>query len=181
MFLLHNVLCLWMPGCLSRMIDVGGQIHERVYWEAEYHNLLACIFVVNLAEYDDDISINHQGKRCNKFFEAFELFKDVATHPKNEGTPFVVLLNKCDLFQEQLRGGITGLSYLFPEVPPENDFNYNYACEYIGNYFCSVKRKAKNIYFVTKATDTSLIRDIFSELTAAVSDMNIRSAGLVLS
>lgn len=81
------------------MYDVGGQRNERRKWLHAFENVTAVIFVAAISEYDQ---VLFEDDTTNRQDEAVELFKQQLHSKWFTETPFILFLNKQDLFREKL-------------------------------------------------------------------------------
>lgn len=84
---------------LVEMFDVGGQRTERTKWLHYFEEVTTVLFVAAISEYNqvlfEDSSVNRQ-------VEAVELFRAQLKLEAFMNTPFILFLNKKDLFREKL-------------------------------------------------------------------------------
>jgi len=81
------------------LIDVGGNRSERWKWMCCRDTLDVIVFVVALDGYN--LVLEEDGK-TNRMIESIRLFHDLSTHAQFSGHPWVLLLNKKDLFEKKL-------------------------------------------------------------------------------
>merc|ERR1712160_107312 len=77
----------------------GGQRSQRKKWFPLFDDVKAVIFVAALSEYDQMLQ---EDKRVNRMTDATGLFKTVVNHNAFKKVPFLLFLNKKDLFEEKL-------------------------------------------------------------------------------
>jgi len=80
------------------VIDVGGQRSERRKWAMCFNDITCLIFFVSLSEYDLAL---YEDSQTNRMLESLQLFKDICAFPYFANTPFIVFLNKYDLFEKK--------------------------------------------------------------------------------
>ena len=131
--------------------DVGGRRAERRKWMRIFDDISVVIYVMSLAAYNQNLYEDHT-KSC--WDESLELFSKTSQERVFDGTDWVVLLNKVDLFEKKILE--------IPFTVYQKDFNELYAHdalkvkEYIRDQFIyrfydglSKERKKKrgNLYF----------------------------------
>ncbi|KAJ7552414.1 hypothetical protein O6H91_06G054600 [Diphasiastrum complanatum] len=89
-----------------QLIRVGGiGLSEGRKWLDMFEDVRAVIFCVAISEYDQ-IWTDINGVLCNKMILSKELFENIVRYPCFRSTPFVLLMNKYDIFEEKLSKGI---------------------------------------------------------------------------
>jgi len=88
-----------IDGKRFEIYDVGGQRSERKKWLPLFGEVTAIIFVAALSEYDQKLQ---EDPRMNRMMEALGLFKTVITQESFKKVPFLLFLNKKDLFEVKL-------------------------------------------------------------------------------
>jgi GTPase SAR1 family protein len=81
------------------MIDVGGQRAERRKWIHYFEDVKIVLFCVALSEYDQEL-LEDEGR--NRMKESVAVFSEMANNTWFQNTPFVLFLNKTDLFKEKI-------------------------------------------------------------------------------
>jgi len=99
------------------VIDVGGQRSERRKWAMCFNDITCLIFFVSLSEYD---LVLYEDKQTNRMLESLQLFKDICNFPYFTNVPFIIFLNKYDLFLEKMRLG-KNISSAFPDYQGKCD------------------------------------------------------------
>jgi len=79
--------------------DVGGQRSQRKKWLPLFDDVTAIIFVAALSEYDQKLQ---EDRRMNRMTEAMGLFGTIISQDAFAKIPFLLFLNKKDLFEEKL-------------------------------------------------------------------------------
>jgi len=100
-----------------RMVDVGGQRSERRKWIHCFESVTAVIFCVALSEYDQTL---REDDGQNRMKESLLLFDEMCNSHWFRNTPFIMFLNKIDLFREKIQR--VDLNVCFP--------NYTGGCNY---------------------------------------------------
>jgi len=147
-----------------RVVDVGGQRSERKKWMNCFDDVSAVLFVVALSEYDLTL---YEDSTTNRMSESLKLFQDTVNNPAFVKTPFVLLLNKEDLFRQKLHAAGGTLS-TFPDYNGGDDFTN--ASGYIRDKFINVAENPKKIVLshVVCATETSSVAGAFTAIAKAV-------------
>jgi len=89
-----------IDGVRFEIYDVGGQRTERRKWMPYFDDVDGILFVAALSEYDQMLA---EAKRTNRMTETIGLFRTIANTPAFKGTPFMLFLNKNDLFEEKIK------------------------------------------------------------------------------
>jgi len=82
------------------MVDVGGQRSERKKWLHCFGSVSCVIFLTAINEYD--MVLEEDGK-TNRLVESLKLWKALTISQFFKQTPFVLFLNKSDLFRDKLK------------------------------------------------------------------------------
>lgn len=82
------------------MIDVGGQRSERKKWLNCFSEVSCILFFAAINEYD---LVLEEDTNVNRLVESLKLWKVLSMSPYFKYTPFVLFLNKSDLFQEKVK------------------------------------------------------------------------------
>ena len=83
-----------------RMLDVGGQRSERRKWIHCFDCVTAVLFCSSLSEYDQTL---REDDTQNRMKESLLLFDEIRNSPWFRTVPFILFLNKIDLFQEKIK------------------------------------------------------------------------------
>ncbi|KAL6044136.1 Guanine nucleotide-binding protein G(t) subunit alpha-2 [Balamuthia mandrillaris] len=148
-----------------RMIDAAGQRGEREKWIHCFSEVTAVIFVAATNEYD---MLLEEDGATNRLEEALQLFNDLINSKWFHRTPFILFLNKDDLFQEKIKR--VDLKVLFPEYTGGKD--YDNAIKFIKKQFRSQVKKEGDrdrVYIhTTCATDTNQIKHIWQDVQTSL-------------
>mmetsp|Transcript_24138 Transcript_24138/g.26804 ORF Transcript_24138/g.26804 Transcript_24138/m.26804 type:complete len:310 (-) Transcript_24138:171-1100(-) len=106
------------------LVDVGGQRSERRKWLHCFEDVSAIVYFVALNEYDMKLE---EDERVNRMRESLELFLEISSSKWFNKTPFIMFLNKSDLFREKVKE--VPLTDLFPEY--KGGKNYEEGLSYI--------------------------------------------------
>jgi len=82
------------------LVDVGGQRSERKKWLNCFSDVSAVIFLSAINEYD---MVLEEDSTTNRLVESLKLWKVLTLSLYFKTTPFVLFLNKTDLFKEKLK------------------------------------------------------------------------------
>jgi len=82
------------------MVDVGGQRSERKKWLHCFEGVTAVLYLTALNEYD--LTLEEDGT-TNRFVESLKLWKALTLSNFFKLTPFILFLNKSDLFKEKIK------------------------------------------------------------------------------
>eukprot|EP01129_Flabellula_baltica_P014673 TRINITY_DN708_c1_g1_i1.p1 TRINITY_DN708_c1_g1~~TRINITY_DN708_c1_g1_i1.p1 ORF type:complete len:371 (+),score=74.58 TRINITY_DN708_c1_g1_i1:31-1113(+) len=82
------------------MVDVGGQRSERRKWLHCFDNVDATIFLCAIDEYNGIYL--EEDRETDRFFESLSLFEKLSASTFLSQIPFILFLNKTDLFFEKL-------------------------------------------------------------------------------
>jgi len=81
------------------MVDVGGQRSERKKWLNCFSDVSAVIFLSAVNEYD---MVLEEDESTNRLVESLKLWKVLTLSLYFKTTPFILFLNKTDLFKEKI-------------------------------------------------------------------------------
>ncbi|CAM6022837.1 unnamed protein product [Sphagnum balticum] len=95
------------PSAFGRyqLIRVGGKSSDRQKWLEMFEDIGVIIFCVALSDYDGAWP-DSSGTLCNKMMQTRDLFESILKYPCFRDTPFVLLLNKNDVFEDKIFRGI---------------------------------------------------------------------------
>lgn len=88
-----------IQGATLELYDVGGQLNERRKWIDAFAGVTGVIFVAAISEYNQVMFENATKQRQD---DAVELFAQQLGLDIWKNTPFILFLNKTDLFKEKL-------------------------------------------------------------------------------
>jgi len=152
------------------MVDVGGQRREREKWLPFFNDATAVIWLVALNEYD--MFLEEEEQKINRLDESLTLFEKLSRSQWLKDVPFIVFLNKADLFGEKIKS--LPLSAYYHDYndfvkklsPSVNDMDAG--CEYMANRFEKVFRGCRLYTFVTCALNTDNCRKVFSAVNDSI-------------
>lgn len=93
-----------------RMLDVGGQRSERRKWIHCFDCVTSVLFCTSLSEYDQTL---REDDSQNRMKESLLLFEEIRNSPWFKSTPFMLFLNKTDLFSDKFK--LVPLTVCFPD------------------------------------------------------------------
>lgn len=157
-----------IPPNKFRIFDVGGQRNERRKWIHSFENVTAVIFVAALSEYNQQL---FEDNTMHRMTEALTLFDDICNSRWFHDTPFVLFLNKSDLFKEKLKH--FPISCYFDDYTGgPHDFDAS-AKHILSHFQARNQSKDREIYpHITCATDTTNVEKVFN----AAKDIILRRA-----
>ena len=154
--------------------DVGGQKNQRDKWIHCFDNVTCVLFVVSIAEFDQVLEEDdHQ--LTNRMLDSLQLFGDIVNNKYFEHTPFIIFLNKYDLFLEKIPNQgieVTFPDYKGPSHSPEESLKF-LKKKYLSRIETRSEQEiTKTIYtHTTTATDTHIVEYIFRDVMKVVLDM----------
>ena len=147
-----------------RLIDVGKHRRERSdKWLHHFDQVSSVIFVVDLSSYDQPHPTD--GRSCLQ--HAIDDFAAKCNSRAFRSTPFIVLLNKRDVFEKKLQ--TTPLSCCFPSY--QGDGSYGSASAYVLDQLRASSQNVEREIFALVAT--AITDDWCWDLTAII-NANIR-------
>jgi len=157
-----------------KMYDVGGQRTQRSKWIHCFDDVTAIIFIIALSEYNLKLA---EDNKTNRMKESMQLFSSICNMKYFTCTPFILFLNKTDIFKKKIH--YVPITVAFPDYTGPND--YDTCKQFIQDRLVSLNRnKEKSIFpHFTNATDTNNIKFVFDAVVEIFLEHNLKSAGLV--
>mmetsp|Transcript_4866 Transcript_4866/g.5624 ORF Transcript_4866/g.5624 Transcript_4866/m.5624 type:complete len:387 (-) Transcript_4866:151-1311(-) len=184
------------------MYDVGGQRNERRKWIHSFQNVTTVMFVAAISEYNQ---VLYEDNRVNRQDEAVQLFRQQLESEWFIKVPFILFLNKVDLFREKLphipfkldsEKEKRNLDYDGPECDPNTDYSINGDDENFELVFKATTEYLKNLYesqadlphiaearegavytHFTNSTDSSNVERIMTACKDIILKDNLRAGG----
>lgn len=157
-----------------KVLDAGGQRSERKKWIHCFEGITAVLFVLAISEYDQML---FEDERVNRMHESIVLFDSLCNSKWFENTPFILFLNKIDIFEKKLKK--SPLVNYFPGYQGKPD-DVDEAIKFFEVNFLKMNRTKKPIYVHrTCATDTQSMKFILSAVTDMVIQQNMKKSGLI--
>ncbi|KAI5949136.1 GPA1 [Candida theae] len=157
-----------------KVLDAGGQRSERKKWIHCFDNITAVLFVLAINEYDQML---FEDERVNRMHESIILFDQLCNSKWFANTPFILFLNKIDIFEEKIKRN--PLERYFPDYTGKND-DVNEALKFFETNFLKMNRTNKPIYVHrTCATDTKSMKFVLSAVADIVIQSNLKKSGIM--
>ncbi|KAK6456013.1 guanine nucleotide-binding protein alpha subunit [Scheffersomyces xylosifermentans] len=157
-----------------KVLDAGGQRSERKKWIHCFDNITAVLFVLAVSEYDQML---FEDERVNRMHESIVLFDSLCNSKWFANTPFILFLNKVDIFEKKLEK--SPLKDYFPDFNGKpNDVES--AIKFFETNFLKLNKTNKPIYVHrTCATDTQSMKFVLSAVTDMIIQQNLKKSGIM--
>lgn len=157
-----------------RIVDVGGQRNERRKWIHHFDGVTAVIFVAALSCYDE---VPFEDEDGNNMTESLTVFADQCNSPTFTETPFILFLNKKDVFEDKIKR--VPLTVCFPEYKGAS--TYDEALDFIEKQFQLANiNQDRSIYIhVTCATDVTNIQKVFRDIEYIILSDSLTRSGIL--
>eukprot|EP01083_Nonionella_stella_P001065 3066_1 len=158
-----------------KICDVGGQRNERRKWIHFFSNVTSVIFVVSLSSYDELTFEDEE----NAMGVGLEVYEEQINSEWFEDVPFILFLNKSDLFEDKIVKVPISVAPCFNEYKgPPND--QQAALTFIREVFTAANRNKSRQQFmhVTNATNTNQIEKVFNDVQTMIINWSLEKAGL---
>lgn len=145
------------------LVDVGGQRCERRRWLPCFQDVSAVIYLSAINEYDMRME---EDETTNRMEESLQLFNKLSCSQWLCDIPFILFLNKVDLFKEKIQHSpLKDFFDDYEEFDKQMDdkmSDFDKAVEYITNHYRGAfQGKAACYTFVTCALDTEGCRNVW--------------------
>lgn len=157
-----------------KVLDAGGQRSERRKWIHCFEGITAVLFVLAVSEYDQML---FEDECVNRMHEAIMLFDTLLNSRWFYNTPFILFLNKIDIFEEKVKR--SPIRQYFPDYPGRLG-DAEAGLKYFEQIFLSLNRTKKPIYVHrTCATDTQSMKFVLTAVTDLIVQQNLKKSGIL--
>lgn len=157
-----------------KVLDAGGQRSERKKWIHCFQNITAVLFVIAISEYDQML---FEDERVNRMNESIVLFDSLCNSRWFVNTPFILFLNKIDLFERKL--STSPLKKYFPDYDGKAD-DVDEAMKFFEKNFLKLNRTSKPMYVHrTCATDTKSMKFVLAAVADLIIHQNLKKSGIL--
>lgn len=157
-----------------KVLDAGGQRSERRKWIHCFEGITAVLFVLAVSEYDQML---FEDERVNRMHESIMLFDTLLNSRWFSDTPFILFLNKIDLFEEKVAR--SPIRQFFPGYQGRIG-DVEAGLKYFEQIFLSMNRSRRPIYVHrTCATDIQSMRFVLTAVADLIIQQNLKKSGLL--
>lgn len=157
-----------------KVLDAGGQRSERKKWLHCFQGITAVCFVIALSEYDQML---FEDEKVNRMRESIMLFDTILNSEWFKDTPFILFLNKVDIFNEKVKK--TPIRKYFPRYQGKMG-DAEEGIKFFEKILMGLNRSKKPVYVKrTCATDTETMKFVLGAVTDLIIQQNLEKSGIL--
>jgi len=164
------------------LVDVGGQRSERKKWISCFDGVTCVIYLAAINEYD---MVLEEDSKTNRLLESVKLWRAVTASPAFKSTPFILLLNKSDLFAEKIK--LVPLREVFADFEEViNTAEFSHYTEYFEKCWKYMLKQFKYQFegskfypHLTNALDSEICRKVFEFVRETIVTQALQGANVL--